>query len=171
MLPLDSDEWAELTNAYGIATDIPPLLRELASFPPKDSYRSEPYSSLWGNLCHQGDVYSASYAAVPHIVAILESAPERASEDFFHLPAQIELCRCKGCGPEIPGDLEKWYFDAFSKFPNLVAQAQTRELGEEYIRILSATTAVVGGQRELGEAILELEPRIVKRFMGWVESW
>ena len=33
---------------------------------------------LWSSLCHEGDVYTASYAAVPHIVQMANSS-ERAS--------------------------------------------------------------------------------------------
>jgi len=71
LLDLDDRRWAELTHAYGSAADIPPLLRHLREFPPATDYRAEPYFSLWTALCHQGPVYPASYAAVPHLVAAL----------------------------------------------------------------------------------------------------
>ena len=44
---------------------LDPRMRELAAFPPHDSYDAEPYGTLWSALCHQGTVYPASYAALP----------------------------------------------------------------------------------------------------------
>lgn len=67
MLNLDSPKWSELDHAYGKASDIPDLLRQLETIPNPDD-NSEPWLSLWSSLAHQGDIYSASFAAVPHIV-------------------------------------------------------------------------------------------------------
>ena len=57
-LPLDSPRWPELNHAYGKASDIPALLRQLDSFPPSGP-DDEPWFSLWSALAHQGDVYPA----------------------------------------------------------------------------------------------------------------
>ena len=165
MLPLESPDWHQLKHAYGLASDIPDLLRKLQQFPPHPSADSEPYFSLWSALCHQGDVYTASYAAVPHIVGILESAPSRAHWDFYLLPASIEIARCKGRGPEIPKELSEAYFDAFRRLLSLVASGTQGNDDETQCRVLIATLAVAKGQPLLGEAILELEPDRAKRFM------
>ncbi|MGW1588342.1 hypothetical protein [Streptomyces sp. NPDC002386] len=53
-------DWSQLHHAYGTAEDIPGLL-DAVSPAPKDSGWTE----LWSRLCHQGTVYSASYAALP----------------------------------------------------------------------------------------------------------
>src|SRR5262245_2777864 len=74
MIPLDSPEWRRLQHAYGPASDIPDLLRQLAANPCAKKSGDEPWHSLWSALCHQGDVYTASYAAVPHIVDIALNA-------------------------------------------------------------------------------------------------
>ena len=71
MLALDDPRWGELEHAYGSAADVPGLLRELAASPaPTGSYSGEPWFSLWSRLCHQDEVYAASYATVPHVVEI-----------------------------------------------------------------------------------------------------
>jgi hypothetical protein len=77
MLSLDSPHWRELQHAYGSAADIPPLLRALESLPPSAG-REEPWFTLWSALAHQGDVYSASFAAVPHVIRALSIASARA---------------------------------------------------------------------------------------------
>ena len=68
VLALDAPRWAELRTAYGAAGDIPEMLRDLESVPNSKDYRDEPWFSIWSALAHQGDVYSASFAAVPHVV-------------------------------------------------------------------------------------------------------
>jgi hypothetical protein len=52
-----------------------------------------PWFDLWSALCHQGDVYSASFAAVPHVVRILALFPSKACFDFFLFPASVEIAR------------------------------------------------------------------------------
>ncbi|HEY4416865.1 MAG TPA: hypothetical protein VGO57_14335 [Verrucomicrobiae bacterium] len=165
MLSLENPEWNQLRHAYGAASDIPDLLRQLESFPPHDGIKAPPYFMLWSSLCHQGDVYTASYAAVPHIIRVLSTAPTRAHWDFFLLPACIEIGRAKGCGPEIPGELRNAYHDALQRIPPLAAVAAEAHWQEEYNRIVVAAIAVAKGQPSLGEAILELEPDTVKEFM------
>ena len=86
MLPLDSDRWADLQHAYGSADDIPDLLLKLRKLPDSKNNK-EPWFSLWSSLAHQGDVYSASFAAVPHVVEVLSTAPEVADFSFFQFPA------------------------------------------------------------------------------------
>lgn len=62
MLSLDSPRWGELEHAYGSAVDVPALLGALRDFPKSEGQR-EPWFSIWSALAHQGDVYSASFAA------------------------------------------------------------------------------------------------------------
>lgn len=69
------ENWDELNHAFGSAGDIPALLADLAFFPAESSYEAEPWFSLWSSLCHQGDIYSASFAAVPEIVKHLANNP------------------------------------------------------------------------------------------------
>jgi hypothetical protein len=69
-------------------------------------YRSEPYFSLWSALCHQGDAYTASYAAVPHLVDVLLAAPSPAHDSTLQLVVCIEIARARGDGPELPTELQ-----------------------------------------------------------------
>jgi hypothetical protein len=87
MLSLDSSRWGELRHAYGPASDIPPLLQQLQSLPDSTG-ESEPWFTLWSSLAHQGDVHSASFAAVPHVVDALAAQPSAATATYFHFPAE-----------------------------------------------------------------------------------
>ncbi|MBP3983510.1 hypothetical protein J5837_03650 [Pseudoxanthomonas helianthi] len=97
-------------------------MRQLAGFPNESSYRDEPWFSLWSSLCHQGDVYPASFAAVPHIVDALALAPAKASMSYFLLPASIEIARVAS-GQTVPDELGLSYDEAMARIPALVALA------------------------------------------------
>lgn len=64
LFSLESSRWSELEHTYGQASDIPSLLKQLVEVP-DSSDNKEPWFPLWSSLAHQGDVYSASFAAVP----------------------------------------------------------------------------------------------------------
>lgn len=58
-------QWADLRHAYGAAEDVPNLLKHLEQNP-----SDELIGDLWSALCHQGTVYTASFAALPILVEI-----------------------------------------------------------------------------------------------------
>jgi hypothetical protein len=73
------------------AGDVPALLEQIWSFPAELDWQSEPWFSLWSALYHQGDIYSASIAAVPQIVDALSKAPGKATLSFYLLPVSIAV--------------------------------------------------------------------------------
>lgn len=81
MLALDSPRWSKLKHAYGPAADVPALIRAIADEPiprysnhPAEARNNPtPWDEVYSSLCHQFSIYSATYAAFPHIVAIAEA--------------------------------------------------------------------------------------------------
>lgn len=59
-------DWSTLQHADGSAADVP---QRLAQMTPDSN--ANVWAELWSLLCHQGTVYSASFAALP---ALLEAA-------------------------------------------------------------------------------------------------
>lgn len=165
MLSLESQRWAELEHAYGAASDIPHLLAQLADLPGAKG-EEEPWFSLWGALAHQGDVYSASFAAVPHVVAALARAPLKADSTYFQFSAWVEICRRKR-NVEIPADLKFDYFAALSRLPILVADAAGREWDASFLQCALSAIAVAKGQTTIAESILELSPEVADEFIVW----
>jgi hypothetical protein len=53
-------DWTSLHHAYGEAGDVPALLNNLTPDP-----ADEVWGELWSRICHQGSVYTASFAALP----------------------------------------------------------------------------------------------------------
>lgn len=166
MLVLNSPQWGELRDAYGSAAKIPELLRQLSSLPSDDG-SSEPWFSLWSALAHQGDVYSASFAAVPYVIEAIASSPERVTDVYFHFPAWIEICRHKN-SVNVPDELAASYFDALKRLPALVASAAEKQWSAVFTACALSATAAAKGQHELAEALLELtSPDTVGGFLEW----
>jgi hypothetical protein len=168
MLSLGSPRWADLQHAYGSAADIPDLLRKLSSLP-DDSGKSQPWYQLWSSLAHQGDVYSASFAAVPHIVDALATAPRDAPDVFFHFPAWVEICRKRKDVP-VPEDLLPAYTSALDRIPELIAAASSRPWNADMVRVALAALAAVKGDAGVAKAALELSPDVAANVLEWLED-
>lgn len=164
MLELSSPHWAELRDAYGSAVRIPDLLRQLSTLP-SDNGDSEPWFSLWSALAHQGDVYSGSFAAVPHVIEAIASSPGRVTEVYFHFPAWIEICRKKN-GVDVPDELEAAYFGSLKRIPALVANASEKPWSAAFTSCVLSAIAAAKAQHELAEALLEFaSPDLVVEFL------
>jgi len=168
LVPLESPQWDDLRHAYGAAGDIPPLLRRLTSFPTSQG-RAEPWHSLWSALCHQGDVYSASFAAVPHIVEILSTAPHRAGFDFFLLPTAVEIARAEK-GVVIADQLNAAYSQALSKLPALATAVLQPTCDRNLCQSALAACAVVAGQTELARLLVDLDSDDIGEVLEWYEG-
>jgi hypothetical protein len=169
MLALESPCWSELQHAYGGASDIPALLRQLPSFPSESSYKDDPWFTLWSSLCHQGDVYPASFAAVPHIVAALANDPARASMSYFLLPASIEVARDTG-RIVVPSSLSIAYSAALAELPSLVAAATQPAWNESVCTSALAAMAVATGNHQTARLLLETEHSDIPEVLDWLLS-
>lgn len=167
MLELDSPRWQELSHAYGPAGDVTDLLKQAASLPPISNWKTEPYYSLWSMLCHQGDVYSASYAAVPHLLAICKSNPSSPNHNLLQLIVCIEMSRLLNQGPEIPKDLEDTYVEAVAGLTGLIADLHFNNPSERLAVIGAAAFAVNAKQAELAQAFMEMSSKVAPRFLEW----
>ena len=165
MLGLDSPRWVELQHAYGSAVDTPDLLRQLRGLPDSDG-QAEPWFSLWSSLAHQGDVYTASFAAVPHVIEALASAPSRAPATYFQFPAWVEVCR-QNKGVAIPQDLEASYFAALARLPALAGAAAAQPWDSDFTACVLAAVAAAKGNAKVAEAVMELTPNVAQQFLGW----
>ncbi|MDZ4325916.1 MAG: hypothetical protein U1A73_13020 [Pseudomonas sp.] len=169
MLRLDDPQWANLRHAYGTAENIPPLLSQLSSLP-SDIGDAEPWFTIWSSLAHQGDVYPASFASVPHIIATLAANPSSAPAAFFHFPAWVEICRHRASF-EVPAPLAEPYFAALRQLPGIVAAAASPGgWSHEQSQCTLACLAVAQGQHAMAEALLELSPEVLADFVVWLDQ-
>jgi len=157
MLSLNSPEWSDLKHAYGSAHDIPDLLRRLRDFPAHDEYTAEPYYSLWSSLCHQGAIYSASFAAVPHLVAACRDEPDTAHWSVAQLVVCIEISRLNQVSPDMFSRFEVDYLKAIKDLPNVLADMNRLNPDRETATILKAAIAVSDGNFNEAEKLLDPE--------------
>jgi hypothetical protein len=66
---LEQVEWDHLEHAYGSSGDVPGLLRDLTSR--RRRRRERALFELFGNIHHQGTVYSATAPAVPFLAELV----------------------------------------------------------------------------------------------------
>jgi hypothetical protein len=81
--------WADLIHAYGEASGVPSLLRQLLS--PDGEERAEAIRDLSMTICHQGTVYSATAAAVPFLYEILAAPEVPDKSEIARLLASIAI--------------------------------------------------------------------------------
>jgi hypothetical protein len=158
-----------LKHAYGAAGDIPDLLRQLESNLEEESPAAEPWFTLWSSLCHQGDVYSASFAAVPYVLHLAEKHATRVSSSFLQFAACVEFCRKKE-DVEIPEDLQADYSAALKRIPVIIGLASERDWDSGFMRCAMSALAASKGFPEVAEAVLELDPKVTEEFMEWFYS-
>ena len=155
MLSLESPRWASLTQSYGTAEDVPRLLEALACIGSTEA-RAEVWFALWRTLHRPQEVYTASYAAVPHLLAIGLSLSARECAEAVHLVTRIEVSRCESASASMPGDLLAAYAEAVDSLPEVVASMHSEPWTTEVAQIFAA--AILAGKRqpELARGVLEL---------------
>ena len=159
MVELDSPRWGTLRQAFGTAEDIPKLLSLLETV--DDGVRQEIWLGLWGTLCPEGEVYSASYAAVPHLVEYARRRPAARGAEAVHLVGAIEVGRLGVGAPEVPDDLVAGYRAAVAELPALIAGWVGEPWDGDTTQVLSAALAIAKGHPRFGAAALLLEPSVV----------
>ena len=164
MLSLDDPRWARLDHAYGRAADIPALLRALAASPePAADLDDDPWFTLWSSLCHQEDVYTASYAAAPHLVEIALQASGPIDFSFFLLPAAIEVSRMEGRGPAVPADLDEAYRIARTRLMDSVARHRHEDWDEATLLSALAAQAAAKGNWDVARMLLTVDSEMIAR--------
>ena len=155
MLELTNPRWEELAHAHGNAADIPPLLEQLRSAVAPQDPESEPWSTLWKTLCQDNRVFTASYAAVPHIVEIASSQPLTERLAHLHFVSMIEALRHRKEAPGLPADLAVDYLSSIQRAVSLMLPCFGSDWnGDAYRATLGGLSALLG-HPELGMSIFE----------------
>lgn len=130
---LDQVDWTLYSHAYGKATDLPDLIRQLTN--PNAEAADEALSAFFGNIWHQGTVYSATAITVPFLIEIL------AHKGSSRMAGILDLLKCCATG--------SGYMEVHGSMDHYRDQRQTPELqdtiAEELQNVHSAYEAVVAG--------------------------
>jgi len=149
LIPLDSDRWTQLQDAYGPATEDPGLLRQLY-----EQVEENTWSEIYGRLVHQGSVSNSAYAAVPHVVAVARTLPRDRRLEYLIFAAAVAHGYDR---KPIPEDL-KAEFDAAIEATRAMAFEilETEAVSEACLPYLFESLAATCG--------LPLLARILERF-------
>jgi hypothetical protein len=154
-LDLDSARWAELTQAYGSAEDVPRLLEALACIGREDA-RAEVWFALWRTLHRPGEAFTASYAAAPHLLAIATMLGLRERAEAAHLITRIEASRRGPASASVPNDLLAAYAEAVDSLPGFVAASAGEPWPTDVAQIFAAAMLAGKRQPDLARGVLEL---------------
>jgi len=153
MLDLNSPRWRELRDAYGAAQDIPHALRELA-----DRSSSGVWEKLWSALCHQGTVYSATYASIPHVVAIAERQSLPDQVDYWSFVGAVAAAtRASAAPPDLRGDYEAALDRSAPWIMRLLASQPKDRSSVVYLLAAMAAVRGAGDLASLLEGIVDEE--------------
>jgi|HubBroStandDraft_6_1064221.scaffolds.fasta_scaffold37800_2 hypothetical protein len=167
MIPLDDPQWAQLKGGYRRPYDPSSALRRLQE-------GDDVWDELWDNLHHQGDVGDASYATVPHLVAIMKRSSRR-DFNFYNLVSTIEIERHQRKNPALSGSLEESYVAAWADLLEL-ATADLKSAQDPFlIQSLIGTIALAKGQTKLGALISYADEwqidDILEHYYTWSQAY
>lgn len=153
MLSLDSNKWSELEDAYGPATSIPSLLKAFQRYDSQKKY----WDNIWSFLCHQGTIYSATFAAFPYIVQGFKTKLEQDIKDnnIFAFATCVEISR-QVFHVDIDDELSEDYFKALAQLNNLQVKFLEKNSSYEDLMTVLAYQAALKSQPQLSELLLNL---------------
>lgn len=139
------DQWSTLIGGYRVPYSPKQALAGLAS-----SDREASWSELWENLHHQGDVDTASYAAVPEIVRMV-SRWGNPDPNSFHIVSTIEEARLRNDkNPPIPGWIKPAYDSAWLEVTKQAIQHYPASSDYNLVSGILSVLAFAKGQRAIG---------------------
>jgi hypothetical protein len=162
MLPLNDPKWKKFRGGYKVEYDASIPLIKLEQ---QTASLDEIWEELWEELHHQGDVGIASYAAIPHLVRIVQ---EHNIFDWnsFGLVVCIELCRGQRNNPKIPKWLKADYEKALSDLAKYSVSNFEKTWDAEILEAVLSLLALVKGNRDLAELIFEVDENDIKELLN-----
>jgi hypothetical protein len=157
MIALSSKRWHQLAHAYGAAGDVPALLRRARLDLRTGADSQSAWFELWSALCHQGDAYTASYAAAPELVAIAKTRTNERQYDPLILVGSIELARLEGRGPSIPPDVTADYKRAVAEASAMIDRLLPTVADADWRVGLSASLAALTGDAAKARELFDAE--------------
>ena len=158
MLPLIDPRWKSYRGGRGELYDASAPLSRLS----RSGDPHEIFEELWDRLHHQGEVGSAAYAAVPHLVAFVRT-PRGLDWNPLAMIAVTELARPQN--PQPPPELSEDYFEAIADLPNAILSHGKQKWSEDVTRAAMSCMALAHGQRLLARAYLEFDARAAANWL------
>jgi hypothetical protein len=151
-------KWEARSHAYGSAKDIPGLLLDAETDLRPGHEPGSTWFQLWSALCHQGEVYTASYAAVPTLIDLALLPQYQHRYDPVLLAGSIELARLEGSGPPIPDDLAATYHSALQVALKVAEKALQCPLDRDSIQAYKGSAAAFRGDMRAARDAFDADP-------------
>jgi hypothetical protein len=169
MLELNDPRWDQLAGGRRTQFDPRQALRQLASGVAVE----RAWAELWDGLHHQGNVDTAAYAAVPHLVRIHR---QRDVPDWntYAILGAIEREHHARRNPAIPAWLASGYQSAWHEIIGLALHDLERSEHPRLVQSALGVIAMARGLRRTAEVLLdftedELE-EMVREYRGETEQ-
>lgn len=144
--------WSALRGGYRVPYDPRPALAKLE----QAADARAAFEELWNELHHQGDVDTASYAAVPHLVQLYAKHGHQG-DNTYSLLGCIELARRAAHNPPFPTWLGAGYEEAWRRLGQLALDDLVRTTDASLTRAAMGALAIARGLPQAGEILLFLE--------------
>ena len=103
---LEKVDWVSLSHAYGPATDVPEMLRRIASSTPEDLY--DAMEDLAGAILHQSSIYPATPYVAQFLIEILLEGHEHTRLAMLDMLTWIAGYASVRLEPAIPEPKYEW---------------------------------------------------------------
>lgn len=131
-------DWSTLKHAYGNAADVPALLAQLTPDP-----KASVWHELWSRLCHQGTVYSSSFAALPALAQAAEQWKPTERAQLIALAASILASEdVQGCRADLLRPVA-WVVPRFERLCR-ESLVQTQLPKHDFVYLLQAARSFEG---------------------------
>ena len=148
---LDKIDWKSLEHAYGEASDVPDLIRSLAS--KDEEKRHDALWELYGNIFHQGTRYEATAYAIPFIFELIRDSNVLDKANLIKFTVDLALGYPEAFLPKGP-NVEDWVIDA----DQLRRDEEAEDLGDVNEEWLKDMNAFIGSYK----AVLKEVPTYYK---------
>jgi len=163
MLTLDDPKWKKLIGGYRVPYDASLALKAMES-------GCLVWKELWNELHHQGDVDTASYAAIPQLVRIATSASVR-DWNFYGLVSMIEIERHRKRNPEVPDWLLPDYESAWHQLLPIALSDLKCQLDNITIQTILSVIAISKGNMKLGAFLADLDSSELDSLVDETLDW
>lgn len=152
---LNDPIWQTLEGGYRTKYDASIALKNLELASDEES-AGKIINELWEELHHQGDVGTASYVALPHLIRIVK-AKNIGIGAILSLCATIEQQRVLAKNPVLPQELSNFYQTGLSEMKKLALSVLAKsDLSQESLAVACSAVATTSGRVKFGKAMLEL---------------
>ena len=151
MLALDDPRWLQMKSGYRLPYDARPLLKRFAEGRKPDACWDE----LWTELHHQGDVDTASYAVVPHLVEAARG--QKRDWNLYGYAAIVHVEAGQRQNPPVPDFLVAGLDRAFAELFELAVADLRSGASPMTVRCLLQFLAAYARTPELSRAIGDVD--------------